>query len=64
MVLDAKPSFYFGRNLSGCVMKELQEPEQGVGGGLLLLAACTDGPLLLAEQAIKSMSQPAECAVN
>jgi hypothetical protein len=35
---------------------------RGVGGGLLLLAACTDGPLLLVQQARKSMSQPAECA--
>ena len=33
---------------------------RGVGGGLLLLAACTDGPLLLVQQARKSMSQPAE----
>ena len=37
---------------------------RGVGGGLLLLAACTDGPLLLVQQARESMSQPAECAVN
>ncbi len=37
---------------------------RGLGGGLLLLAACTDGPLLLVRQARKSMSQPAECAVN
>jgi hypothetical protein len=50
--------------LSSCVMRELQELEPGVGGGLLLLAACTDGPLLLVQQARKSMSQPAECAVN
>jgi hypothetical protein len=48
---------------SDCVMRELREPEQGVVGGLLLLA-CTDGPLLLVQQARKSMSQPTECAVN
>ncbi len=48
--------------LAGCVMRELREPEPGVGGGSLLLAACTDGPLLLVQQARKSMSQPAECS--
>jgi hypothetical protein len=41
-----------------------ENPNRGVGGGLLLLAECTDGPLLLVQQARKSMSQPAECAVN
>jgi hypothetical protein len=33
-------------------------------GGLLQLAVCTAGLLLLVQQARKSMSQPAECAVN
>ncbi len=36
----------------------------GVEGGLLLLAACTDGPLLLVKQARQGMSQPTECAGN
>jgi hypothetical protein len=34
------------------------------GGGLLLLAACTDSPLLLVQLARLRMSQPAQCAVN
>ncbi len=53
--------------LSGCVTREervARTETGGLGGGLLLLAACTDGPLLLVQQARKSMSQPADCAVN
>jgi len=39
------------------VLREFQEPVVGAGaGGLLLLAECTDCPLLLEQQARKRMS--------
>ena len=37
---------------------------RGREGGLLQLAVCTGGLLLLVQQARKRMSQPAECAGN
>jgi tRNA1(Val) A37 N6-methylase TrmN6 len=50
--------------LSSCIGKVARTGTGAGAGGLLLLAACTDCPLLLVQQARKLMSQPAECSVN
>ncbi len=50
-----------GGKMFNRVLRELQEPDLGVGGRL---AVCTGGLLLLVQQARQQMSQPAECAGN